>query len=216
MISEKIYQEYCANLLQGKKETCARIVVDLLDSDIEICELYSQLFQKSLYHVGELWEKNKITVAREHLISAISEGLLHLVFPRICAKKAMSNDKVVVISCSPNEYHQIGGKMIADIFELHGWDSDFLGANTPMGELLEYIDNVKPDIVGLSLSVYFNISTLQKSVRAIHNNFSKLDILVGGQAFRWSGIDHFKDFPRVNYIASVEDLDHNLGSSLHA
>lgn len=210
MPSPEIYQQYCSHLLQGNKSACAQIVNELLDSNIGINELYTEVFQKSLYHVGELWERNEITVAREHLVTAITESLLHLAFPRICRETPIKSDKIAVISCTPNEYHQVGGKMIADIFELQGWDSHFLGADTPLEQMLRYIDEVEPDVVGLSLSIYLNLPELQNSVHAIRSNFRKLDILVGGQAFQWLGVDQFTNAPGVNYVASIEDLEKML------
>ncbi len=97
---------------------------------MELKSLYMDLFQRSLYAVGELWELNKISVAREHLATAITESLLNLVYPRLFENTPTG--KKVVVSCAANELHQIGGKIVADFFELNGWESHFLGANTPV------------------------------------------------------------------------------------
>ncbi|MCA1785919.1 MAG: cobalamin-dependent protein, partial [Desulfobacteraceae bacterium] len=163
MITETLYQQYLALLLDGNRRECARIVQQLLDRDIDIQTLYNDLFQKSMYEVGRLWEFNRISVAKEHLVTAITEGLLNLVYPRLFEKVFVDsqNEKKVVISCAANEFHQVGGKMVADIFELNGWDSQFLGANTPVDHMLAHIQDEKPDLVGLSVSVYFNMPALK-------------------------------------------------------
>ena len=93
---------------------------------------YNNLFQKSLYRVGELWESNRISVAKEHLATAITEGLLNLVYPKLFEPEQYRKGRTILISCTANEFHQIGGKMVADVCELNGWDSHFLGANTPV------------------------------------------------------------------------------------
>ncbi|EMS78976.1 cobalamin B12-binding domain-containing protein [Desulfotignum phosphitoxidans] len=208
MITESLYQEYLTLLLEGNRRECARIVQQLLDRDIEIKTLYADLFQKSLYEVGRLWEFNKISVAKEHLVTAISEGLLNLVYPRLFDKTVSDagNDRKVVISCAANEFHQVGGKMVADIFELNGWDSQFIGANTPVDHMLTHIQDEKPDLVGLSVSVYFNMPALKAGLAAIRGNFQHLDILVGGQAFNWGGTEISRQYSGTTYVPSLDRL----------
>jgi len=208
MITEPLYQEYLTLLLDGNRVACSRMVQALLDQKIDIKTLYTDLFQKSLYAVGELWEFNKITVAKEHLVTAITEGLLNLVYPTLFSGKR--THKKAVISCAANEFHQIGGKMVADLFEIHGWDAHFLGANMPLDQMLHYIDEVKPDLLGLSLSVYFNMPSLIKGIEAVKTNFNNLDIVVGGQAFNWGGIDKAKSYSNTVCIRSLVELDNMI------
>jgi MerR family transcriptional regulator, light-induced transcriptional regulator len=207
MITPQLYQEYLGFLLKGERLACGRIVQGLMDQDIEIKTLYTDLFQKSLYAVGELWEFNKVSVAKEHLVTAITEGLLNLIYPRLFEKELQKKNKKVVISCAVNEFHQIGGKMVADIFELNGWDSHFLGANTPVQHLLEYIQDVKPDLAGLSASVYFSLPSLKAGIEAIRSEFRNLDILVGGQAFHQGGKNILTQYSGVRYVGSLDELD---------
>lgn len=208
MISETLYQKYLTLLLGGNRRDCADMVQRLLDREIDIQVLYSDLFQKSLYEVGRLWEFNRISVAKEHLVTAITEGLLNLVYPRLFEKAAPDSrsEKKVVISCAANEFHQVGGKMVADIFEFNGWNSQFLGANTPVDHMLSYIQEEKPDLVGLSVSVYFNMPALKASLAAIRGNFHHLDILVGGQAFIWGGAEIINQYSGTLYIPSLDQL----------
>ncbi len=208
MITPALYQEYLIRLLKGDRQACARTVQDLLDQGIDIKLLYADLFQKSLYEVGRMWELNRISVAREHLVTAITEGLLNLVYPRLFERTGsdVQKNKKVIISCAANEFHQVGGKMVADIFELNGWDSHFLGANTPVGQMLAHIQNEAPDLVGLSVSVYFNMPALKTGIETIRANFKDLDILVGGQAFNWGGTDMVKQYNSTLYIPSLDEL----------
>lgn len=207
MISDKLYEKYLDLLLNGKRVDCGRIVQDLLEKGVTIKKLYTDIFQKSLYRVGELWEFNRISVAKEHLATAITEGLLNLTYPMLFETEPYQKGKKVVISCAANEFHQIGGKMVADIFEFNGWDSQFLGANTPVAHMLEHIQEMKPDLVGLSLSVYFNMGSLKTAIEAIKLNFSNLDIFIGGQAFRSGGVDMIKRYPGTEYIPSLDELE---------
>lgn len=208
LIENELYQTYLNSLLKGDKGVCLNIVTTLLKDKIEIRELYTELFQKSMYKVGELWEMNEISVAREHLATTITENMLSITYPYLFT--GIQSAKKAIISCTANEYHQLGGKMVADIFELHGWDTHFLGVNSPISELLTCIDEIKPDLIGLSLAVYFNIAALEATLEAIHVHFNNLDILVGGHAFRWGGTGVLKRYPATNYLESLAQLEANL------
>jgi methanogenic corrinoid protein MtbC1 len=205
MIEDKIYSDYLDFLLAGRRAECTQIVQSLLENAIDIKLLYMDLFQKSLYEVGRLWETNQISVAREHLATAITEGLLNLVYPTLFMEQ--KTNKKVVISCAANEFHQIGGKMVADLFEIQGWDAHFLGANTPVDHMLHFIDEVKPELLGLSLSVFSNMPSLIKGIEAVQGDFKNLDIAVGGQAFNWGGVDMVKKFSNTVCVQSLIELE---------
>ena len=205
MINENLYQNYFKALLAGKRSECRDIVQNLLDAKIDIKVLYSDLFQRSLYSVGELWENNRITVANEHLATSITENLMNLAHPYIFAAKR--NGRKAVISCCANEFHQVGGKMVADIFELNGWDGYFLGANSPAEDMAQFIQDIRPDIVGLSLAILANIDQLKRGVEIVRTDFPNMDILVGGQAFRLLGFDTINQYAVTEYIPTLLDLE---------
>ncbi len=209
-ISENIYRLYLDALLEGDRAGCGRIVEDLLAQGIGIKSLYTDLFQRSLYKVGDLWESNRISVATEHLATAITEGMMGLVYPRLFKRERTKQDRKVVISCTPNELHQVGSKMVADMFELYGWDSRFLGADTPGADILAYVRETAPDLVGLSLSVYFNLPFLKTVIEGIRSAFTDIDIFLGGQAFRWGGIEAIKSYHGIVYIPTLDELEKRL------
>ncbi|MEZ4600899.1 MAG: cobalamin-dependent protein [Syntrophotaleaceae bacterium] len=207
MITE-IYADYFDNLIKGNRSACLQTVKELLDDGIDIKTLYLDLFQGTLYEVGELWEGNRISVASEHLATSITESAMGMVQPLIfsrdrCGKKS-------VVACAANEFHQVGGKMVADILELHGWDGYFLGANTPIADLLAMVREKHPDLVCLSLSIYSNLPQLIKTIEALQEEFPQIEIRVGGQAFRWGGREAVEQYPGVRLFPTLDDLEQYL------
>lgn len=203
-----VYDRYLESLLGGRKSECVQIVSRLLDEDIPVRSLYLDLLQAALYQVGALWEQNKISVAKEHLATSLTEFLLTLTYPRLF--RVPRCQKTAVIACVASEHHQLGARMVADIFELHGWNSYFLGANTPVADLLAMVKEKQPDLLALSLALYFNLPALLETIPTVRAAFPQLPILVGGQAFRWGGVDAVTQFPHVAYIASVAELEERL------
>jgi hemerythrin-like metal-binding protein len=201
---EQIYAAYLERLLQGDKRGCGRIVQRLLTEGISFENLYVDLLQKAMYHTGDLWMKNRISVATEHLITATTLSMMTLVHPLLL--DAPRNGKKAVVTCVGGELHQVGGKMVSDMFELHGWDSYFLGADTPVEGLLDLIGEKQPDVLCLSVSLSIHVNQLEETVEKTRARFSELNILVGGQAFLHN-TEEFNSDPRLSYLRSLYDLD---------
>jgi len=205
-IDNHIYQNYCSALIHGERHNCHEMVDRIKNSFASISDLYTQLFQKSLYEVGRLWEINKISVAVEHVATAITEYLMNNVYADII--QSSSTGMRVIIASAPNEYHQIGAKMVADIFEMNGWDSWYLGANSPTSELIQLANDIQPHVIGLSLSVYFHLFDLETMIHTIQKNISGCPIIIGGQAFvNCDGTAFANQFSDVSYIHSLDSLE---------
>ncbi|MBN1925025.1 MAG: cobalamin-dependent protein [Prolixibacteraceae bacterium] len=185
----------------GKRINAAIIANNYAGSHEEIKILYDQVIKPALYKVGELWEYNLISVASEHLATSLSESVMNELYDKIISEDRV--EKKVVLGCVENELHQVGIKMVADIFEMHGWDTYFLGAGIPTIELIEYAREVKPNLIALSLTVYSHMNQLLKMIKEIHENLPHIHILTGGQAFR-HGIT--ASISQLQYVTVLSDL----------
>ena len=67
--------------------------------------------------------------------------------------------------------------------------------------------DLKKMLVGLSVSVYFNMPLFKTQLEAVRSDFSKVDIFVGGQAFNWGGINMLKNYAATHYIPSLGVLE---------
>jgi MerR family transcriptional regulator, light-induced transcriptional regulator len=205
--AKKYETNFLNALLQGNRRECEKVMKAFRKSNTSIILLYEEVFKKSLYKIGELWEYNEISVAVEHMASSITEGLMNQLFPEIISLER--KNKKAVISCVENEEHQIGGKMVADVFEKNSWDSYYLGANTPINELIKFCTLIKPDLIGLSLSVYSNISNLQKGIIQIRE-VTNIPIIIGGQALKKAGVEISGKFSNVLYFETLHAVENYI------
>jgi MerR family transcriptional regulator, light-induced transcriptional regulator len=199
------YQEkYLGYLLSGNHRECSNLIHSFISQESSIVFLYEKVIKKSLYDLGLLWEQNKISIATEHMGSSIVESNLNELYPVIVSSD--KRDKTAIVSCLENEMHQIGVKMVADILEMHGWNVHFLGANTPTSDLLSFTKSIKPQLLALSLSIYFHLPTLENVLRLISEEFPDLNVLVGGQAFQHGGREVLNKFPNVHFGSNLMDV----------
>jgi MerR family transcriptional regulator, light-induced transcriptional regulator len=199
------YREYLSSLLGGDRVACAEIVNQTLSQGTPMRLVHLDLFQASLYEVGERWATNQISVAAEHLATAVTEGLLNELYPRLSSARRVG--KTVIVAGLQPELHQVGGKIVADTFEMHGWDSRYLGANVPADELRRLVRETQPDLVALSLAIYFNLTRLRVAIDELRREFPNLPMVVGGHGLRAGGAELLEQCPGVRYVSSLDELD---------
>jgi methanogenic corrinoid protein MtbC1 len=158
-----------------------------------------------MYEVGKLWASSQISVATEHLATAVTEGLLNQLSLDIASRDRVG--KTVVVAGIQPELHQVGGKIVADTFEMHGWDSLYVGANTPPGDLLRMVGETKPHLVALSLAIDYNMSGLRAAIEAIRRESATPPVIVGGRGFQPDGGEITGQYLGVSYVPSLDALD---------
>ncbi|QUH22292.1 cobalamin B12-binding domain-containing protein [Methanobacterium alkalithermotolerans] len=179
----EIAQNYLDALLNLDRYKASKIIHSSLDEGVPIKDIYIKVFESSQHEVGRLWQKNIINVAQEHYCSASTQQIMSELYPVIF--KSPKKGYKLLATCVAGEMHEIGLRMVADIFELEGWDSYYLGANTPLDSILDTISTLEPDVVAISASIHFNIPAVKELVDKINSLplRSRLKIMVGGRPF---------------------------------
>ncbi|MBR9979065.1 MAG: cobalamin B12-binding domain-containing protein [Bacteroidetes bacterium] len=199
---------YLAALLRGDTHACATIVRRQIDAGVGMREIFLELFQDALYSTGKLWEMNRISVATEHLATSITLSLFHLLYPMLFA--VPRTGKSAIITCTPNEHHYVGARMVADICELHGWNGYFVGANTPIEDLCHLINEKRPDVLAVSLTLYSNLPALLSLLEGVRTITKELPIVIGGQGFSHGGVDVLDEYDNVTYHGTLDAFETSL------
>lgn len=205
-IKHSYFLDFYNNLTEGNKDKCAEIVKNLLDEGIDLKEIYVELYQRALYRIGKLWDHNEITIPEEHMATQIVETLLS----RFAPETMTDSNKKVVVTCIDKEFHEIGAKMVSNIFELNGWKTYYLGASVPLRELTKFINSANPEVIALSWSLYLNLGRFLEVVDTLTKLYPTKKILVGGRALAENTDQLLKKYPTVIHIKSLYELDDYL------
>ena len=175
--------EYLSFLLAGNKKAAQDIIMKTVEEGTPIKDIYLNVFQITQDETGRLWQLNKINVAQEHFITAATQLIMSQLYPYLFTSE--KKKKSIIISCVQGELHEIGARMVADLFELVGWDSYYFGANTPNSSIVKAIDTYRPDIFAISVTMTYNLSSVIELIESIRKepNANYVKILVGGYPF---------------------------------
>jgi methanogenic corrinoid protein MtbC1 len=174
---------FLALLLHGDTHGCLTLVGQSVQTADDLKRFYLDVIWPTLCSVGLLWESNQISVAEEHLATAITGRVMAALYPRFALFSVTKG--TIIVSAGPNEFHEVGARMVADFMEMDGWDVDYLGANTPVNDLLDVIRRHKPFAVALSVATVFNLDNARQVIYKIKEDHETADVkvLVGGVAF---------------------------------
>lgn len=176
-------EEYLTTLLQGREHSAHKLIHEAIEKGTETKDIYLEVFEPSLKELGELWERNEITVAQEHYFTAATESIMS----QICPKMDSNNqNKYSVVSLSTNgEFHNIGIRMVTDFLAMKGWETYYLGGNVPTQSVIQTIQNLEADLLAISVTIPYNIEAAKNLITAVRSTFSKSEVkvIVGGAIF---------------------------------
>lgn len=180
-------ESYCRALLKGERERAWELIKEAMDDGVGILDIYEHVFQPSLRNVGLLWQTGRISVAKEHLFTSSTQNLMARLYPYIFIKPP-SKSKVMA-ACVSGELHEMGIRMITDILELEGYDTTYLGANTPSDAIVSMLKESGAKILLLSATMTYHMERLQALISLIRADQGTKDVsvLVGGRPFLIDG-----------------------------
>ncbi|MBD3406213.1 MAG: cobalamin-binding protein [Candidatus Lokiarchaeota archaeon] len=178
-----IATQYLDALLKGNRRAASALIMDTVNEGREIKEIYLNIFERTQYEIGRLWQTNQINVAQEHYCTAATQLIMAQLYPYLFSSKKKNLN--MVATCISGELHEIGIRMVADLFEIDGWNTFYLGASTPRKDIIQTIIDRDVQLVAISATLPTNIPEVQELIEEIRaqDNLTHVKIIVGGRPF---------------------------------
>ena len=177
-------QRYLAAQLAGNRREAMRLVLDEgVGQGLKVQLLQTEVVQAAQREIGALWQANRISIAQEHMATAISHVVMSRLFDEATPDARLGYK--VVVACVQGEMHEFPARLVADFLELGGFDVRYLGANVPTDDLLKMLREEPPAVLCLSVTMSWNATSLRAVVQRVRAAFPSLPILVGGHALAW-------------------------------
>ena len=174
---------YLQILLRKDADTAIVLLLNAVEDGLPLKDLYLQVLQPAQYELGRLWQIGQISIAEEHFCTAATQQVMSRLYPRLFSTP--KNGKVLVATCIKGELHEIGMRMVTDLFELDGWDTHFFSATTPHSEILQALIDNRADLLALSATLTSHVKDLQELIALVHASTitPPPQIMVGGYPF---------------------------------
>lgn len=213
-------QELANLFLAGNEEQALRLVQTYLEEHTKE-ELYQWVLTPAMYWIGEQWEKNVITVADEHLATAICDFVVSVTEVRRPVQ--VPNRKKVMVLGPEGEDHYIGLKMVASLFKECGWEVQYLGPNLPLDAAIDSAKRWEPDVIALSAALAYRLPVLKNYAESFVALKFNPTVVLGGRAVsiaKWpasktEGIIIVKELDQLkSWIQTGKEPDNDFSISI--
>lgn len=127
-------------------EPAAQAVFDRLLSDFTVETVLRDVVMPYLQELGERWERGSVTVAQEHFASNLLRGRL----ASLARGWGHGHGPRAVLACPPGERHDLALLVFGIALNRNGWRVGYLGADTPLEELINTAVDTAADLVVLA------------------------------------------------------------------
>lgn len=194
---------YLQSVLSGDRRAAVAVALEAVRLGMSVPDVYLEILQPVQHEIGRMWERNEVTVAKEHMATAITQYVVASLYPHLEIPDVSRGNAIV--TGVRGELHQLGANMVSDVLEADGWNARFLGTQLPHASVLEAIAEHEPRLVGISATVLSSLQAVAELIDETRAGFgSDVRILVGGGAFR-ANPDSWKSVGADGYGRDLRD-----------
>ncbi len=174
------------SLAAHDREAAVRLLLEAVNAGMPLETLYSDVVGPFLDSVGVSWQDGRTSIWQEHVATQSVRTAVEALYPHVLARKASVEPVPVTVAffCPPKEAHDVGLRILADLFDLKGFRTVYVGAGTPVHQMVDAAIEADAAVVCLSASTHYHRIALQEAVTALEEAVPGVRILVGGAAFR--------------------------------
>lgn len=205
-----LYGKLFKALKEHNKEEAVKISLEALEKErIDVIGLYERILSPILKNVVEEYKDESMLIWQEHVRSEIVTSIIENTYLNVLKerdKKGLAKGKKVMVLCPKFEEHIIGSRMARDIFTIAGYETIFIGANTPWETVLKAIEIKKPEFISISVTNFYNIIETKRTIKEIKNVFGYgIKFILAGNAFKRSK-ETYKEIGGDIYLESLKDI----------
>lgn len=202
-MNKKEYEIFLKYLEDEDKDSALTFILNLLQNGAKVKDVYESFLIPSLANF-ECFESEEICIWKEHVRTSIIRTILESSYQYIIRDRESSGAIKILTVCPQEEYHEIGAIIANHYFNLVGFQSIYVGANTPNDNIISAIKAIKPDYVAISVTNYYNLVVTKKLTTTIRREFPDIKIIIGGQAFSHQGALDQVDYDLL--LASFDEI----------
>ena len=185
-VLKKAKQQLYKKLTEGDIQTSMSVYEEYVKV-FSIPDFFDKILRPTMYRIGDEWQNGKISIATEHVASNVAQTLVKIIMDQVTS----SATKKKILICVPlGEEHHLGCDVLETYLSIKGFKVFNIGTSIPTESIINFINNNKPDVIMISITLEDNIAAGQRLVKKIRENFN-IPILVGGFALQVGKIPKF-------------------------
>jgi methanogenic corrinoid protein MtbC1 len=179
-VAAEAQRAYADALLAGSPYDAERIVRDVIDAGLAEAVIDDEIIRPALQLVGDLWAGGVLTIAEEHLATAISRHVVAIQRDLFRLQRERTAHRVL-LAAAEGELHVVGLEMAASLIEHAGYPVREFGADLPVADLARAMTIHEPAVIGFTASTERTALGLPRAFDAVRARDPGVGIVVGGR-----------------------------------
>lgn len=151
--------ELVAALVAYDSKTASNLLEEAL-AIVPVEDVCLNILQPALYEIGNRWHRGEILISGEHFATSFAVRTLGSLYN---LSRPEQGRGPIVATCLEGELHETGLLMTSLFLSRRGFRVVYLGANLPVGDLVNTIQELQPPVVLLSASTLEGAVNLARS-----------------------------------------------------
>jgi methanogenic corrinoid protein MtbC1 len=173
---------YMTALLEGNRGLATQLVLDPVRSGaLTVRDALLHVCEPAQREIGRMWHLNEISISDEHAVSATTIRVISQIMT--FAPSVEPTGKTVLAASIGDDSHDIGLRLVSELFELDGWKVIFLGSRLPPDDFAWAAKEFVPDLALLSAATDAHRSNVNKAITLAREVHPELAVLIGGPGF---------------------------------
>lgn len=158
-----------------------RVLDTIARGGLTVADALEEVLPAILREVGRRWHTAAVNVAGEHFTTQTVGRLIGRLVE--LGPPLEREAPKVLLSMIAGDAHELGLRIVAALFELDGWRTVCLGANTPIEDLTQCAQEFDPDLVALGATLNTQRAVVARAIERLRAERPGQAVLVGGSAF---------------------------------
>jgi methanogenic corrinoid protein MtbC1 len=173
---------FLAKIEQGQGPEAMALVVDAIRTDkVSIADALGVVLPGALKRIGQQWHVGEVTIADEHFATQTIGRLLERII--LMGPEPVANGYTAVLTMVEGDAHDLSVRIVAAFYELAGWRTICLGANTPALDLANNAQRFEADLLLIGATLNTQREGVGRCIKAVREVCPNQLIIVGGPAF---------------------------------
>ncbi len=178
--TDSLVAEYVQRIVALDGEGAYRLIENRVHDADSMLDVFENVLRPAQRQIGRLWQTNMVSVAVEHYCSSTTQRLLMRLSHAVRPSRHLGLKLVGI--CVDGEHHCLGLQMVCDLARVDGWETIFVGANTPLNAAVSMVSNAKPAVVAVSVTTLLSLRNARALVARINEALPDAFVLAGGYA----------------------------------
>src|ERR1700761_1626592 len=165
----------------GRSQDAERIALASLSEGVPVAVLYEQVLAPAMTRIGALWATGEMTIADEHLASALNYKVMASVYSVSLAHRPSANRGRVLLAGVEGDRHGVGLRMAGDVLDLSGYEVLYLGEDVSARDLVSAACARRPDVIAIAVPTEAARPAGEATLRELESSCGEIPVLVGGQ-----------------------------------